>query len=182
VQISGIVGHAQYYTLDCEARSAIDWAAFFGVPIDENEFLARLPKSDNPDIGFVGEYWGLQGQIPPASYGVHADPIAALLRAYGVSAKAVHGMSFQELQSELAAGHPVITWVIFLVHDGSPIEYTASDGSTTIVANYEHTVIITGYDADRVAILDGSYVYHRTIDQFLRSWSVLGNMAIIFSE
>lgn len=182
VQIEGITGQAQYFTLDCEARSAVDWAAFFGVTIDEYQFLSELPQSDNPDVGFVGSYKGFQGQIPPDSYGVHADPIAALLRDYDLPAKAVHGMSFSELQSELAAGRPVIAWVIFLVRDGTPIEYTARDGSTAIVAYYEHTVILTGYDSDRVTILDGSFVYHRTIEQFLSSWSVLGNMAIIFAE
>lgn len=181
-QIEGITGQAQYFTLDCEARSAVDWAAFFGVTIDEYKFLSELPRSDNPDEGFVGSYKGIQGQIPPDSYGVHADPIAALLRDYGLPARAVHGMTFEELRSEIATGRPVIAWVIFLVRDGTPIEYTSRDGSTAIVAYYEHTVIITGYDADRVAILDGSYVYHRTIDQFLSSWSVLGNMAIIFEQ
>lgn len=182
VQITGVNGHAQFYTLDCEARSAVDWADFFGFAIDEYEFLAALPKSDNPDVGFVGEYWGAQGQIPPDSYGVHADPVAATLRAYGVPAKAIHGMTFEQLQEELAAGHPVITWVIFLVEDGTPIEYTAEDGATVIVAHYEHTIIVTGYDADRIALVDGSYVYHRTIEQFLRSWAVLGNMAIIYDQ
>jgi len=182
VQINGLAGHAQLYTLDCEARSAVDWAAFFGFQIDEIDFLDALPKSDNPDLGFVGEYWDAQGQIPPASYGVHAEPVAALLRSYEVPAQAVREMTWEELQTELAAGRPVIVWIIFLFQDGTPLQYTASDGSTATVAHYEHTAIITGYDSERIAIVDGSYFYHRTIEQFLRSWAVLGNMAILYSK
>ncbi len=179
VQIEGVVGHAQRYTLDCEARSAVDWAAYFGVDIPEDDFLALLPKSDDPEEGFVGSFNGMQGQLPPDSYGVHAAPVAKLLRSYGLPALDVKQLSWEELQAELKAGSPVIAWVIFLVEDGSPVSYTASNGNTTIVARYEHTVIITGYDDTRVSIVDGAYTYHRSIEQFLRSWSVLGNMAIV---
>jgi len=72
-----IIGHGQSLPLSCESRSAADWASYFGVAIDELEFLGRLPISDNPEIGFVGDVNGNWGKIPPDSYGVHAGPVAA---------------------------------------------------------------------------------------------------------
>src|SRR3972149_3644114 len=84
--VSGVAGHAQQYSLSCESRSAADWAAYWGIKIDETEFLNRLPRSDNPDEGFVGYPNDPWGDIPPASYGVHADPVAAPLAAYCVGA------------------------------------------------------------------------------------------------
>ena len=87
-----MTGHPMISNLDCEARSAVDWAAFFGVTIDEPTFLSQLPSSDNPEKGFVGHYWDIAGGIPPNPYGVHAGPIAQLLRAYGLKANAGKGL------------------------------------------------------------------------------------------
>ncbi len=143
--ISGVVGHAQLYSLDCEARSAVDLAAYFGYSIDEIEFLSQLPSSDDPDQGFVGSYTDPRGQIPPNSYGVHAGPVAQLLRAYGVNATDWKYMSYDQIQSEVASGRPVMVWVINNTLSGWPVQYTASDGNTTTVAAFEHTVIVVGY-------------------------------------
>ncbi|MDH5506224.1 MAG: hypothetical protein OEZ02_03265, partial [Anaerolineae bacterium] len=49
--VSGLVGHAQAYGLSCESRSAADVAAFWGVPVSETQFLNKLPRSDNPEVG-----------------------------------------------------------------------------------------------------------------------------------
>jgi subtilisin-like proprotein convertase family protein/uncharacterized protein YvpB len=176
--IAGISGRSQALPLDCETRSAIDWANYFGVHIDELTFFNQLPKSDNPDAGFVGDVYGSWGQIPPAPYGVHAEPVAELLRLYGLSAYADRPLKWNELRSEIAAGHPVIVWIVGSVVNGIPIYYQASGGHITVVAPYEHTVIVTGFTETRVYYLNGSYIYSKSIEQFLDSWSVMGNMAI----
>jgi len=178
-QVENVVTNPQWYTLDCEARTAVDWAAFFGINIDENEFLGRIPHSDNPDIGFVGRYDGQQGQLPPYSYGVHAAPIADLLMQYGVGARAGKGYSWEDLKMEIASGRPVITWVIYNTVPGNPIQYKDSLGNLTTVAYFEHTVIITGYTPDSVSISDNGRYYERTLQVFLASWSALDNMAIM---
>ena len=72
--ISGLVGSAQRFTLSCESRSAVDWASYWGVSIREKKFLNSLPKTDNPDTGFVGNPNAEWGNLPPYSYGVHAEP------------------------------------------------------------------------------------------------------------
>jgi uncharacterized protein YvpB len=177
--IDNVVSNPQWYTLDCEARTAVDWAAFFGFSIDENEFLGRIPHSDNPDIGFVGRYDGQQGQLPPNSYGVHADPIANLLNEYGVSARAGKGFSWDDLRIEIASGRPVIAWVIYNTVPGYPIQYQDSEGNITIVASFEHTIMVTGYTPDTVYISDNGRYYERTLQVFLASWSALDNMAIL---
>jgi uncharacterized protein YvpB len=180
-QIGGVAGHAQLFTLDCEARSAVDWAHFFGHDIDELEFLSRLPLSDNPDYGFVGVFNDERGQLPPYSYGVHAAPVAELLRNYGVNANARKGANWTDIQVEIASNRPVIAWVINHTYPGYPVEYTDSQGRTTIVARFEHTVIVTGYNESSVTLLDGDMVYVRTIQEFLNSWAVLGNMIITYN-
>jgi uncharacterized protein YvpB len=182
--IESYVGQAQLFSLDCEARVAVDLAAYFGVTIDEIDFLAHLPRSDDPNEGFVGEVNDMQGMIPPNSYGVHAGPVAVLLREYGLNAYARTGMQFRELQLEIAAGHPVLVWVIGNVEQGIPVLYTSSNGNTVVVAYREHVVVVVGYDAELVYFIDPAYnnFYVRRIDDFLGSWEVLGYMAIVYEE
>jgi len=178
--IEGVVGRSQSLPLSCEASVAADWAAFFGVQIDELDFQSRLPLSDNPEKGFVGNVEGSWGQIPPSPYGVHAPPAALLLQSFGLPAQAVLHMNWDALQGEINAGHPVIVWVVGHVARGTPEPYISSDGQRTIVARYEHTVMVIGYTDETVTILDGKRVYTRSIDYFLDSWAVLRNMAIIW--
>jgi uncharacterized protein YvpB len=181
------VGQDQAYTLDCEARSAVDWAGYFGVAIGEWDFITRLPVSDDPDAGFVGSIYGARGQLPPADYGVHAGPVAALLREYGMHAQAQRGLSWDTLRGEIDAGRPAIAWVVGQVWDGTPVAYQSlSTGRVTTVAAYEHTVIVTGYSAgpgwEQVTVLDGARSYSVSLAQFVRSWSVLGYMAVTGSN
>jgi uncharacterized protein YvpB len=176
--INGVTGEPQSLPLDCESRSAVDWAQYFGVTIDEFDFYGLLPHSDNPDKGFVGNVFGQWGQIPPNAYGVHAEPVAEVLRDHGLQAYAHRPLGWDELRTEVAASRPVIVWIIDSISNGIPVYYTPSDGLHTIVARYEHTVIVTGYTASSVYYLNGDTIYSKPVGQFLDSWSALENMAI----
>lgn len=181
--VSGIIGHAQSYTLSCEARSAADLASFWGVYVTETQFLQALPRTDNPEKGFVGNPNDRWGDIPPNSYGVYAGPVAQALNDFGLQAEALKHLSWNDLRSQISEGNPVIVWVIGKMWPGTPQHYKASDGSTTIVAAFEHTMLLTGYSTDTIQVVDasnGAYQTYRLSD-FLTSWSVLGNMAVFAS-
>lgn len=123
------------------------------------------------------------GEYPPRGYGVHAGPIADTLQEFGIAAEAHHVSSWDDLREEIDAGRPVIVWVIGQMWSGTPVEYEAPDGSTTTVAAYEHTMILTGYSPDTVQVLDaytGMYQYYM-LSTFRKSWAVLGNMAVFSS-
>jgi uncharacterized protein YvpB len=178
-EVRGLTGYPQSLPLSCESRSAVDWARFFGVSIGELEFQYALPSSDNPNKGFSGSPRGPGGLLPPNGYGAHAPPVAALLRAYGLNAHSRSSMSLEDLQAEIAAGRPVIVWVISSVLPGYGVSYTASDGETLTVAPFEHTVIVTAYGPGSITVQDGGMVYSRTTGQFLQSWAVLGYQAVV---
>lgn len=179
--IRGVIGHAQRFSLSCESRSAVDWAAFWGVSIGETKFLNKLPRSDNPDLGFVGNPNDIWGSIPPYSYGVHAEPVAALLRNYGLQAEARKGLDWDDLRSEIAAGRPAIVWVVGQMWPGAPRRYIDSQGQATKVAPFEHSMILIGYSPSTVNVVDAysglEQIY--PLRAFLTSWSSLGNMAVI---
>lgn len=127
VDIAGkaVKGFPQTYALSCETRSAVDLAAFWGVEIREREFLKRLPRSDNPEVGYVGDPNGVWGNIPPYSYGVHASPVTELLMNYGLPARAHTGLTWTDLQLVIAAGRPAIVWIIGEMWPGIATNYTS---------------------------------------------------------
>lgn len=178
--IPGIQGHRQYLSLDCEAAAAEDWASYFGKDFDEIEFQDRLPVSDNPDFGFVGNVNDPWGLLPPRGYGVYAGPVAQLLNAYGLQAKAYKGYTLEQVKEKISRNIPVIAWVVGNVEVGAPpVYYTDAEGRKAVADIYEHVVIITGYTQDRIHFLSEGTFYTTTTDIFLKSWGRLGNMVIV---
>ena len=173
-----IAAHPKYYYLGCEAAAAVDLAGYYDVSIYQADFQQKLPLSDNPELGFVGDVNGPWGQIPPYAYGVHAAPVAALLQQYGVDVEGGKGYTLEQVKEKIAAGNPVIAWVIGNMVGGVPAEYKDSKGNTTIVAAYEHVVILTGYDKDSIRYVNNGNFFEVPYKVFLNSWGVLGNMAV----
>lgn len=179
-----VYGYPQTYTLSCEARAAADWAAFFGYSVTEYGLMSAFPASDNPEEGFVGNWNGNWGTIPPYSYGIHPPPVAQALRDFGVPAKAYSGLTWDDLRREIAAGRPAIIWVVAQMWPGTPVEYEAENGETTTVAHFEHVMVLTGYSKTSVQVTDpqnGATKYFY-LDAFLESWAVLGNRAILAGD
>jgi uncharacterized protein YvpB len=177
--IGAIRGRTQSLPLDCESRSAVDWAGYFGTAINELEFFNKLPGSDNPDQGFVGNVRGQWGNLPPNAYGVYAGPVAKLLRVYGVEAYAYRGLGWDQLRAEIAAGRPVIVWVVGHIWKSVPVTLTVASGDTILAARLEHTVILIGYTETMATVLDGAMKYSVPQPAFMTSWGTLGNMAIV---
>ena len=180
--VPSVVGHAQAFNLTCESRSAADWAAALGVPLSEDDVFSRLQRTDDPETGFVGDPNGVWGNIPPKSYGVHPPPVAAVLQSYGLPAAERRGMSWDDLRAEIAAGKPVIVWIIGSMWSGKAVTYHAADGITTTVAPFEHTMLAVGYTESQVKVIDASNgaLQSYPIASFMDSWSVLGNRAIVY--
>jgi len=181
--IWNILGHRQFFPIGCEASAADDWAKFFGVEVNEFAFQVRLPISDNPDLGFVGDVNGPWGQVPPYAYGVHAGPVAGVLNEhYGINAVALKGFTTQELKDQIAADKPVIAWVVANCTWSEPYEYTDKEGNKVITAPYEHVVIVTGYDERSIRYMNNGKFYDIPTEYFERTWSVLGNMVVYLDE
>lgn len=56
-----------------------------------------------------------------------------------------------------------------------------NNGKHSLVTPYEHVVIVVGYneDTDMVTIKNEGQTYFRSFEKFLRSWSMMGNMAVL---
>ncbi len=181
--IWNILGHRQFFPIGCEASAADDWAKYFGVEVNEFAFQVRMPISDNPDLGFVGDVNGPWGQVPPYAYGVHAGPVAGVLNEhYGMNAVGMKGFTTQELKEQIAADKPVIAWVVANCTWSEPYEYTDKAGNKVITAPYEHVVIVTEYDERSFRYMNNGKFYDIPTEYFERTWSVLGNMVVYLDE
>lgn len=178
--LDGVVGHPQERNLSCESRSATDLAAFWGVAFTESDFFSRLPASDNPYCGFVGNMDMPAGTMPPRGYGVYAGPIAAALRSFGLDARPHFGWSLDELKAEIAAGRPVIVWATYDMRRSGVKRWLSSDGKTSVVVKWEHTFILVGYDGEGVYLIDAydGHTKRFPYSTFLPVWKQLGCMAV----
>jgi uncharacterized protein YvpB len=178
--VEGVVGHPQEHNLSCESRSATDIAAFWGAGFAEDDFFGRLPKSDNPHRGFLGDVDLPAGSMPPLGYGVYVEPVAATLRSFGLEARAQEGWSLDGLKAELAAGRPVMVWATYDMQLPDVETWVSSDGVTSVVVQWQHTFIAVGYDEGSVYLVDAYDGVTKTFDYetFVPAWDQLGRMAV----
>jgi uncharacterized protein YvpB len=180
VFVEGVTGHRQEHNLSCESRSATDLAAFWEVMFDEDDFFRRLPKSDNPHRGFLGDVDLPAGTMPPAGYGVYVGPIAATLRSFGLDAQARREWSLDDLKEELAAGRPAIVWATYDMQLPGVETWVSSDGETSVVVKWQHTFIAIGYDEEGLYLVDAYDGVAKVFsyEAFMPAWDQLGRMAV----
>jgi uncharacterized protein YvpB len=178
--VEGVVGHPQEHNLSCESRSATDVAAFWGAGFAEDDFFRRLPKSDNPHRGFLGDVDLPAGSMPPLGYGVYVEPVAATLRSFGLEARAQEGWSLDGLKAELAAGRPVMVWATYDLQLPGVETWVSSDGAASVVVQWQHTFIAVGYDEGSVYLVDAYDGETKTFsyEAFVPAWDQLGRMAV----
>ena len=178
--VEGVVGHPQEHSLSCESRSATDLAAFWGAEFTEGDFFRRLPKSDNPNKGFVGDVDQPPGSMPPLGYGVYVGPVATTLRSFGLDALARWEWGLDGLKEELAAGRPVVVWATYDMKISEILSWPSSDGVTSPVVQWQHTFIAVGYDATGVYLVDAydGVTKHFGYEQFAPAWAQLGGIAV----
>jgi uncharacterized protein YvpB len=148
--------------------------------VAEDAFLARLPRSDNPDLGFVGDVDGETGNLPPAAYGVHAPPVAETLRGFGLDAQAVVDRDVAWLRSELDAGRPVILWVTSGFEPSSPVSLRDANGRPFTAVRGEHAVLALRRRGSRVTILDPAHGAEREVYEtdLLAAWRLFRCAAV----
>jgi uncharacterized protein YvpB len=178
--VEGVVGHPQEHNLSCESRSATDVAAFWGAGFAEGDFFRRLPKSDNPHRGFLGDVDLPAGSMPPLGYGVYVEPVAATLRSFGLDARAERAWNIDGLKSELAAGCPVVVWATYDMQLPGVESWVSSDGATSVVVKWQHTFVAVGYDEGGVYLVDAFDGVTKTFsyEAFIPAWEQLGRMAV----
>ncbi|WP_420914931.1 C39 family peptidase [Lactiplantibacillus paraxiangfangensis] len=144
----------------CEMTATTMMLQYAGVKIDKMRFAAAIPRSSNPNSGFVGE--------PTSSMGVglyvYPQGLLATVRQYLPTAVNLSGMSLPQLKAQLAKRHPVVVWV------------TGLDGFAS------HTVTMTGYQTHQLFYNDPWTGRRETISNqdFETIWQQNGRRALSY--
>ncbi len=175
-----LAGHPQTRRLSCESRSATDLLAAHGLPGYRGGGVRAAPAVGQPDLGFVGDVDGPAGRLPPQGYGVHAEPIAAVLRSFGLAATAERDRDLAWLRAETEAGRPVIVWVTGSCSLSRPVDLVDARGTSFRAVRGEHTVLVVGVRPTSVLVVDPADGWRRTfeIEEFDAAWALLGRRAV----
>ncbi len=176
-----VKGKAQERSLSCESRSSVDLLAAYRIRMSEDAFRLGIPLSDNPDRGFVGDVNGPGGQLPPAGYGVHEEPVAARLQEAGLPVRAHAGVDLDWLRRRLAEGRPVIVWATAQLDTPSPMFAYDREGRPYVAVRGEHTFLAVGYGPGSIYLVDSATGRERDITprRFDASWGTLGRRAVL---
>jgi uncharacterized protein YvpB len=169
--------YKQAYKLTCEASAASMVANFYRIPLSEEGITETLPRNENPNLGFRGRLDGVPGGL--TDYGVYAEPIREVLAANGLEATYVED-GLDGIKRALNREHPVIAWVTYRLRVEQPVEITLSTGQEVKMVNYEHTVVVTGYNQEGFWVndpYDGKEHFYKSTD-FARAFGYLDNMAL----
>ncbi len=177
--ITGFPVVAQAWALSCEYAATSAATAYYGGAISQGTFLNTIGYDRNPHKGFRGSIYAAWGGTK--NYGVYAEPIAAVLRQHGFSHSYVFYGGASNLRAEIAAGHPVVTWISGTWGPSSRSVLQDAAGDTYSLIPYEHAVTAYGYDDAGVWVMDPGVAekYHVSWAKFLNGWSQIDGMALV---
>ncbi len=176
-KIANMPVFAQQHYLSCEYAASRAAAAVSGVDLSEWDFIRSIATNENPHLGFRGNIDNDWGGIQ--DYGIYPEPIARFLTTRGLKTKLLWD-GIESVKEELLNGRPVVVWVIGSMEISYPVSVTSAGETSFTLAPSEHVMTLYGFDEAGVLAANpgfGTYEYY-SWDSFVRSWSVLGQMAL----
>ena len=180
VLLTQVPALAQAHDLSCEAATIRMVLAGRWLAVSEEEILARMGFDPNPHRGFRGNPDGKLLDPEMADYGAYAEVVARVLESFGAPARAVYGMSDDELRAAIEQGQAVIVW---MTRQPEP-KVVEADGYRLV--HGEHVLVAVGLTAD------GRFVVHdpwgarpnsgRTgtfITPEIQNWELFDRMAVV---
>ncbi|MDR0999601.1 MAG: C39 family peptidase [Clostridiales bacterium] len=164
----------------CEVTSLAMLINYLGVSATKQELADKIQKTDardDPNKGFVGNMF----TFDEMGYGVYHAPIYDLLSQYAPTAVDLSGCDFEVIDYYLDLGIPV--WVIVNskyapLPDEEFDTWQLQDGDIKITYR-EHSVLVTGYDADNIYFNDPLGERAKTdYGDFEAAWVQMGKQAV----
>ncbi len=177
--LTGFPVVVQAWALSCEYAATSAATAYYGDTISQRTFLNDIGYDENPHKGFRGSIYSAWGGTK--NYGVYAEPILAVVRAHGFAHAYIFYGGTSTLQTEIAAGHPVVTWISGTWGMTSRSTHVDAAGDWYSLIAYEHAVTAYGYDDSGVWVMDPGVAekYHISWAKFLRGWNAIDGMALV---
>lgn len=141
----------------CEITAVTMMLQYAGAKVDKMEMAREMPRSSNPNNGYIGQPWDSTGItiFPPA--------LMNLVEQYTGTAKNLTGQNFDAIKYQINIGHPVVTW-------------------NTLYGFPYHALTVTGYDKNYVYYNDcwTDQTLQMGINQFINNWNTQNRRAISY--
>jgi len=141
----------------CEITAVTMMMQYAGAKVDKMEMAREMPRSSNPNYGYIGQPWDSTGItiFPPA--------LMNLVEQYTGTAKNLTGQNFDAIKYQINIGHPVVTW-------------------NTLYGFPYHALTVTGYDKNYVYYNDcwTDQTLQMGINQFINNWNTQNRRAISY--
>ena len=112
----------------CEITAVTMMLNFAGVKVNKHQAAAIMPRSSNPNKGFIGDPY----KEYPLGYWVAPSGVKPVVKHYLGTAKIMTGYSLSAIRSQLLKSHLVVVWV----------------GAFDAFSN--HALTLTGYHGSRL--------------------------------
>ncbi|BDZ30003.1 C39 family peptidase [Lactiplantibacillus sp. WILCCON 0030] len=144
----------------CEITAVDMMLQYAGAKVNKNQLANEMPRSDDPNEGFVGDPHSEYG------YGLYVYPRGLLttVQRHAGSAVDLTGISLTQLKAQITRGHPVVVWV------------TNIDGFAS------HALTVTGFEPMRIYFNDPwtGQAASLSNDAFNLAWQGNGSRALSY--
>jgi uncharacterized protein YvpB len=174
----------------CEVTSLAMLLSSSGIKVDKLELAEKIGKDETPLKRIDGEihygdprkgFVGSMDDLLQDGYGVYHKPVFDLLSEYAPEgALDLTGCEFEDVLHFLASG-PV--WVITNswfqeLPESQFVTWQTSEGPVKVTYR-EHSVLLTGYDPDRVYFNDPQGIAsYALLQPFREAWEQMGRQAV----
>jgi uncharacterized protein YvpB len=176
-EITSLTMLLQYYGIDKDKLELAEEMRKDPTPIQWNED-GTIKYWGHPNLGFVGEI-----TRKAIGFGIYHRALFETLEAYVPTAVDITGEDFKNIEAYLAEGSPVVAWTT--INYTVPQEWVVWETSLGPIKTTfsEHSVLITGFDADYVYLNDplkSEKNIKVSKDQFIASWKAMGKQALTY--
>lgn len=141
----------------CEITAVTMMLQYAGAKVDKMQMAREMPRSSNPNYGYIGQPWDGTGIT------IFPSALMNLVEKYAGSAKNLTGQNFDAIKYQINIGHPVVTW-------------------NTLYGFPYHALVVTGYDKNYVYYNDcwTDQSLQMGITQFVNNWNTQNRRAISY--
>lgn len=141
----------------CEITAVTMMLQYAGANVDKMQMAREMPRSSDPNYGYIGQPWDLTGIT------IFPSALMGLVEKYTGTAKNLTGQGFDAIKYQINLGHPVVTW-------------------NTLYGFPYHALVVTGYDSKYVYYNDcwTDQTLQMGIDQFINNWNTQNRRAISY--
>lgn len=181
VQLIGMPSAVEASAVGSELTAVTVATSYWGSAVSEGTLLEALESSDNPHLGFRGDYSGEYGGTD--NYGTYAGPLAEAIAAHGFVGEVFYADGdASALTSRIDSGLPVVVWMTYQAAEASTERVDDGVRPFTLVTG-KQAAVVYGYDDSGVLIVDlstGGYS-HIDWDAFMQSWGYFDGMGLAIS-